>query len=636
MRWDGQRVGSADEQALPGLPGLVRSVRTPEFAGMVFHEVLAKSVLNRVPGGSPMPFQWTVNPYRGCSHACSYCLHGDTPILMADGSTKPISALRVGDRVYGTQRRGSYRHYVPTEVRDHWSTVKPAYRVTLEDGTSLIASGDHRFLTERGWKHVTGTVAGPGRRPHLTAGNKLMGTGRFAAPPKDTADYRRGYLCGIARGDGGGAPAAEIHARVAEYLTGDLAQSLPVPWPQAPTDEWRKGLLAGVFDSDGTFANRIVRFRNLGAKAAAAVLEALAHFGFHHAVEERRAPEGRCCVRVDGGLAEHLRLFHTIGPAVAAKRTIDDAAIKSAARLGVVEIQALGIDLPLFDITTGTGDFIADGVVSHNCFARRTHNYLDLDAGHDFDSQIVVKVNAAEVLAKQLRAPRWTREHVAMGTNTDPYQRAEGRYALMPGIIRALADSGTPFSILTKGTVLSRDLPLLTAVSSDVPVGVGVSIALLDRELQRGLEPGTASPQARLELVRRITDAGLPCAVFVAPVLPGLTDTTEQLDSLLTEIAAAGATGVTVLPLHLRPGAKEWFAKWLARDHPALVPLYRRIYGSRSTADIAYRRALGTRVGPLLRAHGFAGQDRAEPSWPRGSLPSPTEAPLVQEQLTLL
>lgn len=372
VRWDGQRVESADEQALPGLPGLVRSVRTPEFAGMVFHEVLAKSVLNRVPGGSPMPFQWTVNPYRGCSHACSYCLHGDTPILMADGSTKPISALRVGDRVYGTQRRGSYRHYVPTEVRDHWSTVKPAYRVTLEDGTSLIASGDHRFLTERGWKHVTGTVAGPGRRPHLTAGNKLMGTGHFAAPPKDTPDYRRGYLCGIARGDGGGAPTAEIHARVAEYLTGDLAQSLPVPWPHTPTDEWRKGLLAGVFDSDGTFANRIVRFRNLGPKTASAVLESLAHFGFQHAVEERRAPEGRCCVRVDGGLAEHLRLFHTVGPAVSTKRTIDDAAIKSAARLGVVEVQPLGIDLPLFDITTGTGDFIADGVVSHNCFARKT------------------------------------------------------------------------------------------------------------------------------------------------------------------------------------------------------------------------------------------------------------------------
>src|SRR5205085_8767725 len=129
MRWDSQLV--ADEQILPGLPGLVRSVRTPEFAGMVFHEVRAKSVLNRVPGGTPMPFTWTVNPYRGCSHGCRYCLAGDTPILMADGRTKPIAELRVGDAIYGTERRGNYRRYVPTLVLDHWSTIKPAYRVSL-------------------------------------------------------------------------------------------------------------------------------------------------------------------------------------------------------------------------------------------------------------------------------------------------------------------------------------------------------------------------------------------------------------------------------------------------------------------------------------------------------------------------
>ncbi|SDC32483.1 intein C-terminal splicing region/intein N-terminal splicing region [Actinokineospora iranica] len=638
---DRRPAAETGEQALPGLPGLVRSVRTPEFAGIVFHEVLAKSVLNKVPGSSPMPFGWTVNPYRGCSHACSYCLHGDTPILMADGSTKPLAELRVGDRVYGTERRGNYRHYVPTEVLDHWSTVKPAYRVTLAGGTQLIASGDHRFLTERGWKHVAGAMSGPARRPHLTAGNKLMGTGPFAAPPKDTVDYRRGYLCGVARGDGGPPPAPEVGARVAEYLEGDLAVHLPVEWPAAPTDEWRKGLLAGVFDTDGTFSHRILRLPNLGPRTLDAVVEALAAFGFHHAIESRRAPGGKRCVRVDGGLTEHLRLFHLVAPAVTAKRAIDGAAIKSGARLGVASIEPLGLDLPLFDITTGTGDFIANGVVSHNCFARKSHTYLDLDAGHDFDTQIVVKVNAAEVLARQLAAPRWTREHVAMGTNTDPYQRAEGRYRLMPGIIRALAGSGTPFSILTKGTVLSRDLPLLSAVSTEVPVGLGVSIALLDRTLQSSLEPGTASPQARLELVRRITDAGLSCGVFVAPVLPGLSDSVEQLDALLAEIAAAGATGVTVLPLHLRPGAREWFASWLAREHPTLVPLYRRVYGKGTNADIRYRRALGTRVAPLLRRHGLAPKATRDVQkndrWPGGSLPAGApEVEVSQEQLTLL
>jgi DNA repair photolyase len=231
-----------------------------------------------------------------------------------------------------------------------------------------------------------------------------------------------------------------------------------------------------------------------------------------------------------------------------------------------------------------------------------------------------------------------------MGTNTDPYQRAEGRYALMPGIIRALAGSGTPFSILTKGTVLSRDIPLLASVSKDISVGVGVSIALLDRDLQHNLEPGTPSPQARLELVRRIREAGLPCGVFVAPVLPRLTDSTEQLDSLFAAIAETGATGVTVLALHLRPGAREWFAKWLAEEHPHLVPAYREIYGARRTADRGYRSWLADRVAPLLRRHGLSkggrqtADDEPDPSWPKGSLPAnaPEQIPVRQEQLALL
>jgi DNA repair photolyase len=350
-----------------------------------------------------------------------------------------------------------------------------------------------------------------------------------------------------------------------------------------------------------------------------------------------------------GGLRERLRFFHTVDPAIIEKRTIDGTAFKSTARLGVVAVEPLGLELPLFDITTGTGDFIANGVVSHNCFARHSHTYLDLDAGHDFDTQIVVKINSAEVLARQLRSPKWTHEYVAMGTNTDPYQRAEGRYGLMPGIIRELAGTGTPFSILTKGTVLSRDIPELVAASAEVSVGIGVSIALLDRDLQHSVEPGTPSPQARLELVRRVREAGLPCGVFVAPILPRLTDTTEALDALFAAIADAGATGVTALPLHLRAGTREWFAGWLARQHPELVPVYRDLYGNRRNADRGYRSWLSARVGALVRRHGLdvrGGRQAAyreedagtEPGWPAGSLPSGAAAdlPVRQEQLTLL
>ncbi len=165
------------------------------------------------------------------------------------------------------------------------------------------------------------------------------------------------------------------------------------------------------------------------------------------------------------------------------------------------------------------------------CFARPTHEYLDFDCGTDFDTQVVVKTNVADVLRRELHRPSWRRETVALGTNTDPYQRAEGRYALMPGIIGALAESGTPLSILTKGTLLRRDLPLIAEAARQVPVSVAVSLAVGDPELHRDVEPGTPTPQARLGLIAAIRDAGLDCHVMVAPVLPHLTDSVEHLDA---------------------------------------------------------------------------------------------------------
>lgn len=179
------------------------------------------------------------------------------------------------------------------------------------------------------------------------------------------------------------------------------------------------------------------------------------------------------------------------------------------------------------------------------CFARKTHSYLNLDTGLDFDAQLVVKINAAEVLARELARPSWNRDHVALGTNTDPYQRAEGRYRLMPGIISALAESGTPFSILTKGTLLARDIPLLAAASHAVSIGVGISLALMDPVLAESIEPGTPAPKARLALISRLRDAGLPCGVMAMPILPWLTDGDESLDQLFGALAAAGATGVS-------------------------------------------------------------------------------------------
>ncbi|WP_300019461.1 intein-containing Rv2578c family radical SAM protein [Pseudonocardia sp.] len=682
MRWSRQQVqddGVGTEQALPGLRGLLRSVRTPEFAGAVFHEVEARSVLNRVPGGSPVPFRWTVNPYRGCSHACVYCLAGPTRVLMADGSTRPIAQLRVGDAVMGTERVDGLRRYVATEVVAHWSTRRPAVRLRLSGGTEIVASGEHRFLTERGWRHVTGGWCRSGRRPRLREGDMLLGPGAFGERPaaRHTAGYRRGYLCGLVRGDGPSpaqpdrcfpsdrlalevlgrahhfmsleqrrsrAPAGPTMAAAGRVVDGRIAppadHALPrepdrvdtaIGWPRHAGEDWCAGFLAGLLDARGSVARGELRIGHTDEEVVGRVAGALHRLGFRFAVEP--GEHGERVVRLAGGPGELVRLVALAGPAV--RRDVGGAPVGGAAR--VVAVEPLGRTEAMYDITTDTGDFVAEGVVSHNCFARGTHTYLDLDAGADFDSQIVVKVNVARVLERELSAPRWAGEPVAMGTNTDPYQRAEGRYRLMPGVIGALARSGTPFSLLTKGTVLTRDLPLLTAAAADVPVGLGVSIALLDRGLQAGLEPGTPSPEARLDLVRRIADAGLPCGVMVAPVLPLLTDSTEALDALLGRIAAAGATGASVLALHLRPGTREWFLAWLAREHPRLVEPYGRLYRRGPYVDAEYRRALGARVAPLLRRHGLASSDgvlRGPPGaseLARAAVHSPQP-----EQLTLL
>ena len=240
------------------------------------------------------------------------------------------------------------------------------------------------------------------------------------------------------------------------------------------------------------------------------------------------------------------------------------------------------------------------------CFARNTHTYLDLDAGKDFDNEIIVKINVAEVLARELARKKDAIPAVALGTNTDPYQRAEGRYRLMPGVIAALAESGTPFSILTKGTLLRRDLPLLAEASRRVPVDLAMSIAVFDDELQKSVEPGTPSARARLATVTAVREAGLDCSVFMMPILPFLTDTREHLDAALADIKAAGASTVLYTALHLRPGTKEWYLQWLEREHPHLVERYRYMYyGTNSYAPKDYRRWLAAKIKPLIRKHGL-------------------------------
>ncbi|MBC2865274.1 Rv2578c family radical SAM protein [Streptomyces mexicanus] len=275
------------------------------------------------------------------------------------------------------------------------------------------------------------------------------------------------------------------------------------------------------------------------------------------------------------------------------------------------------------------------------CFARKTHSYLDLDTGIGFDTQIVVKVNAPDLLRRQLASPRWQGEHIAMGTNVDCYQRAEGRYRLMPGIIAALRDRANPFSILTKGTLILRDLDLLTQAAQVTDVGISVSVGFTDAELWRTVEPGTPAPERRLDVVRALGEHGIGCGVLMAPVIPFLSDQPDRLRATVRAIAAAGATSVTPLTLHLRPGAREWFMTWLARHHPHLVPRYERLYADGAYAPTWYQRRITRQVHELAQEYGIgparAGAARRvrppEPTPPRA--PQPPQAP-EPVQLSLL
>ncbi|MDC7336116.1 Rv2578c family radical SAM protein [Streptomyces lydicus] len=262
------------------------------------------------------------------------------------------------------------------------------------------------------------------------------------------------------------------------------------------------------------------------------------------------------------------------------------------------------------------------------CFARKTHSYLDLDTGLGFDSQIVVKVNAPELLRRELTGRRWRGDHIAMGTNVDCYQRAEGRYRLMPGILAALRDHANPFSILTKGTLILRDLELLRQAAAVTDIGISVSVGFLDRELWRTVEPGTPAPERRLDVVRTLTAHGIPCGVLMAPVIPFLGDSPEQLRATVRAVAEAGAGSVTPLVLHLRPGAREWFMAWLGHHHPRLVRRYEAMYADGAYAPKWYQRRITRQVHELATEYGIGptrpGAARRIPPTPA---PRPAERP---------
>jgi DNA repair photolyase len=540
-------------------------------------------------------FNWSVNPYRGCFHACAYCLAGSTPILMGDGTHRMLRDVRQGDEVFGTVVRGRYRRYVRTEVRAHWSTFQRAFRIRLADGTELTASGDHRFLSERGWKHVTGAEHGAFRRPHLTTGNSLLGTGGFAEPPNWSDSYKRGYLCGMIRGDAYlgrffrlALVDAEPLIRVRDFLReldvyttqfqfaaahgnfralgaiacsrraylSDIRELCQWPEPLEPdwNRDWSKGFLAGIFDAEGSYSRGILRISNTDPELIGRTVTALKAFAFDTAIDGTPLGHGHpaASVRLRGGLKEHLRFFHTVEPAITRKRDIEGQALKSEADLRVVSIEDLAITLPMFDITTGTGDFIANGVVSHNCYARPTHEYLGLGAGTDFDRKITVKPDAPRLLREAFERPSWKGELIVFSGVTDCYQPLEASYRLTRQCLEVCAQYRNPVGIITKAPLIERDLDVLQELRRVASVGVTLSVPIWDREHAHAVEPFVATPQRRIKTIERLCAAGLDVGVNIAPVIPGLSD--ADIPQILEAAHAAGARRAGFVFLRL-PGS---------------------------------------------------------------------------------
>jgi len=385
----------------------------------------ARSIISR--NKSPdIHFEASINPYRGCEHGCIYCLSGDTRVLLANGTEKPLSEIRAGDAIYGTRRIGSHRHYVKTEVLAHWSVIKPAFRVTLENGTELIAGGEHRFLTDNGWRFVAGNGDESAQRPQLKIDEHLMGPDR----------------------------ALELAAQV----------------------------------------------------------------------------------------------------------------VRSDERFAVTRIEPLGKAMRLYDITTGTEDFIANGVVSHNCYARPSHAYVGLSPGLDFETRLFYKEGAAAVLEKELGAKNYRCVPIMLGANTDPYQPIEKTHLVTRSILEVLARHRHPVTITTKGALVARDVDLLADLARDGLTRVMFSIPTLDNDMKRVLEPRAAAAAARLKAMRVLADSGVPVGVLVAPIIPVLTE--HEIEAVLEASHDAGASVAGYTLVRLPWEVKDLFREWLAEHFP--------------------------------------------------------------------
>ena len=510
------------------------------------------------------------NPYRGCGHACKYCLAPDTLIQMADGTTRQLADVQIGDDLIGVSDRGAgnWRHsFAKSRVLNKVTTRKPAFRITLEDGHSVVCSGDHRWLTDRGWKYTTGSMAGPEQRPYLTTQSKIRLLSHAVETPQVTSSYKRGYLAGMIRGDATlkrydysghfqrkGRSAAQANDvqhhfrlaladfdaldRSAEYLLAFGITTHRVAFSDAVgacvplqairnhskeafsaitnlieihegDSEWQRGWLAGIFDAEGGTSSGVLRIHNTDEQILSITDRAMARFGFA-TIRDAVSQTGCSSVRLLGGLSQTVRFFNLTAPAITRKFPAVGAATRGSSK--VASIEPFGTTIDMLDITTSTENFIANGMVSHNCYVPNVTKQLR----DEFNDGAVPRDNFMSKLradAMKYRAAGLTGQ-VMLSFTTDPYHPGDTHLTRM--VLHVLRDHGLAFCTLTKGGPRAyADIDLFRP-SLDA---FAVTLTSLDSDFSKKWEPGAALPKFRIAALEEFRKRGIFTWVSLEPVI---------------------------------------------------------------------------------------------------------------------
>jgi DNA repair photolyase len=570
----------------------------------VYYRDASRSVL--AENDSPdIGFRFSLNPYRGCEHGCTYCLGPETPILYADMTWRRIGDAQVGDVLVGFDEfppPGGTRKFRRAVVEAVWCSRRLTQRLVTAHA-EVVTTAEHRWLQAGSFRWS--------RTEQLAAGRQLRSIPVTVDEPIDD-DYRVGYIAGLSLGDGTfryqpgwrsdklGFPAAYWRialvddaplTRIIEYLRCFAVEAHLRPFSAATvnrralskveirslprlaivhglisaeldTRSYRCGFLAGFFDAEG-YNGDSLRISQVDVSVLERVQAYGRSLGFAFQLEPR--PGRASTLRLTGRFADRIRFFSVCRPAIVRKTqalfghemNVDPEPVRTVEPRSPADV---------VDIQTSTGTFFAGGLATHNCYARPTHEYLGFSAGLDFERRIMVKADAPELLRQAFLAPRWEPQVVALSGNTDCYQPVERRLRLTRRCLEVFAEFRNPVAAITKSALVARDADLYADLARDGAAHVMLSITSLDPDLARRMEPRAAQPARRLDALATLAAAGVPVGVMIGPVLPGLND--AEIPRILEAAARAGARSASWVLLRLPKPVDALFEGWLDEHYP--------------------------------------------------------------------